>query len=118
MKIIPLFAGALFMALTIGCKNKETNANMTGGNDTLQTDQTTTTAADARSTTGAPVRTETANRRLTQAEIDSIKAERNKVVTPPSRSGASLTPGSGTAVPGNNETSGGTNADMGSSTGK
>jgi hypothetical protein len=55
---------------------------------------------------------------MTQPDLDSIKAERDKLLTPPSHTGASLTPGSGTAVPGNNQVSGGTNADMGSSTGK
>jgi hypothetical protein len=56
-------------------------------------------------------------KKLTQYQIDSIKTERGAIVTPAQNVGASLTPGSGMAVPSNTKVGPGTTATMGSSTG-
>ena len=56
-------------------------------------------------------------KKLTQYQIDSIKTERGAIVTPVENVGASLTPGSGMAVPSNKKVGAGTTATMGSSTG-
>jgi len=56
-------------------------------------------------------------KKLTQYQIDSIKTERGAIVTPLENVGASLTPGSGMAVPSNTKVGPGTTATMGSSTG-
>jgi hypothetical protein len=82
--------------------------------DTLATEGNDETANNVGHRQGRNV---SKKRPLTTAEIDSIKAERDKIVTPPDNVGASATPGSGRAVPGNNTPSPGNNASQGSSTG-
>jgi len=117
MKTATTFAIALSTLMLLGsCKKKEStdeNDNTTTVvSDTVSADTTSADTAGsgqtAHKTTGMMHR----QRKMTQDEIDSLKAERDKVVTPPSNSGASLTPGSGPATPKNTKTYGGKTTTM------
>lgn len=120
MKMLPkiLFCGLLVASLNACKKKEDSNTDASArANDTtvIDTSADTTTSENTRST-GKFVRRKE-KRELTSAEIDSIKAERDKIVTPPDNIGASGTPGSGRAVPQNNKIAPGNNASQGSSTG-
>ena len=122
MNTSKIILSALLLSALVSCKKKD-DTDMTDATttteatttDTLSTSDTTNT--EASGTTGKIRSKRTGSRELTTAEIDSIKAERDKIVTPPSNTGASGTPGSGRAVPSNNKIAPGNNASQGSSTG-
>jgi hypothetical protein len=132
-QIIILMSAALMSAA--GCKKNDCAPNADTQSTTVYTDSTDTrmTASDTvsnetyRATTATATATTSgqqkffkrkpAPKKLTQYQLDSIKTERGAIVTPAENVGASLTPGSGKAVPSNNKVGPGTNATMGSSTG-
>ena len=129
MKNQPKIAIVLFLLLGLmACKKNDCAPVQESGTTTLND----TTAADTISANDTNkdsivtanqvaerkgVRNKATKKRWSQCPLDSIKTERGALVTPPQNVGASLTPGSGRAVPSNNKTGPGTTANMGSSTG-
>ncbi|RZJ31229.1 MAG: hypothetical protein EOO48_02705 [Flavobacterium sp.] len=123
-----LLCAALLTALGSCKKNENTDADTDAANATITADSTGAAPGSQSDASGSDANESNTNgssgqarantsHKLTQDEIDSIKAERDKIVTPPANTGASATPGSGRAVPGNDKTVPGTNASQSSSTG-
>lgn len=113
---------ALVFATLVGCKktaDDTTESAASADTASVSSSSAGTMGEEDQSTatSGSLRQYQKPTRELTQHEIDSIKAERDKIVTPPQNTGASATPGSGRAVPGNNKAVSGNNANEGSSTG-
>jgi hypothetical protein len=128
MKNQPKMAIVLFLLLGImACKKNDcaptadpatTTIADTTPADTISANDANDTPATASHVTAHKVmKRKATKKRWSQRQLDSIKTERGALVTPRQNVGASLTPGSGMAVPSNNKTGPGTNANMGSSTG-
>ena len=109
----------LFIVLFIcgACKRTENYAPAPENTETENVTNTTTGSENASASQPTPeyYKDTPEKKKLTQHQIDSIKTERGALVTPPDNVGASLTPGSGKAVPGNDKPAPGTSANMGSS---
>ena len=114
-----IIASFLFICLLTSCKK---TPDCETEDQTATTTVTDTIAVDSAAVSGKDssrkmLRKAKKHHMLTTAEKDSIKAERDKLVTPPDNVGPSATPGSGRAVPGNNKPAPGNNASQSSSTG-
>ena len=112
--ILKLF---IFLFICGACKRTENDAPGTESPETENIIATTTESGDASANkpTRDYYKDTPEEKKLTQHQIDSIKTERGALITPPDNVGASLTPGSGKAVPGNDKPAPGTSANMGSS---
>jgi hypothetical protein len=104
-----------FLLMT-GCRkndNAAADGQMTAASDSVAADsRSADTSGSGNTSAGSASHATHRRHKLTQHEIDSLKAERDKIVTPPANSGASLTPGSGPATPDNTKTYGGKTSTM------
>jgi hypothetical protein len=118
-----ILVAAMFAALVsvgISCKKKESvvvdEPTPAGAMvaDTVDID-TATVRTETSGTSDGASSSNNPTRRQNRPEKDTMK---DAIVTPPDKTGASLTPGSGRAARENKGTGTGSNASMGSSTGK